>query len=125
MKMDTVNNVKECDTCKRSWPLDRFRSDNPAPGTCFKCRSAGISLTLQGGKEYWTSDTEKRRSDRALAEARKAGFDPVPAESGKSFGGVAASTLSKIGAVSASNGAFGKKPNIPVNSSAGTPARKA
>lgn len=104
------DDMKECDTCHESWPLDRFREDNPAPNTCFKCRASGISLTLQGGKEYWNADTERRRADRAIAEAKKAGFDPVPAETKGAYNGVAASTLKKISAVSKNNGAFGKKP---------------
>ena len=109
--------TKICVDCEREWPLDRFRADNAWPDSCFKCRSAGISLTLQGGKEYWNADTERRRADKAIAEGRAAGFDPVPSETGKGYGGVSASTLSKIGEISKKNGAFGLKPSGSTNSS--------
>lgn len=102
--------TKICVDCEREWPLDRFRADNAWPDSCFRCRTEGISLTLQGGKSYWNADTERRRADRAIAEGRSAGFDPVPAETKGAYGGVAASTLKKIGEVSKNNGAFGKKP---------------
>lgn len=116
--------MKECDTCHESWPLDRFREDNPAPNTCFKCRASGISLTLQGGKEYWNADTERRRSDRAIAEARAAGFDPVPAETGKGWSGASGSSLAKIGDISKKNGAFGGKPAAAAGTSSATTTGK-
>lgn len=99
-----------CVQCNQDWPIDRFRADNPNPDTCFKCRTAGISLTLQGGKQYWNEDTDRRRADRALGEARKAGFDPVPAEVGKAYGGASFGSLAKIGEISKKHGAFGGKP---------------
>lgn len=102
--------MKICDTCRNEWPEDRFRDDCPAPDTCFKCRASGVSLTLQGGKQYWNEDTERRRADRAVAEARKAGFDPVPAETGKGWSGASATSLAKVGEISKKNGAFGGKP---------------
>ncbi len=101
--------MKICDTCRNEWPEDRFRDDCPAPDTCFKCRASGVSLTLQGGKSYWNEDTERRRADRAIAEAKKAGFDPVPATTNAS-GGASGASLAKIGEISKKNGAFGKKP---------------
>ena len=102
--------MKICDTCHESWPEDRFRADNPTPDTCFRCRSKGISVGFQGGKEYFHEDTERRRANRAVAEARAAGFDPVPAETGKAWNGIGAKTLAKVGEVSKKNGAFGGKP---------------
>lgn len=102
--------VKECDTCHETWPEDRFNASSPAPDSCFRCRSKGISLTLQGGKSYWNEDTEKRRSERALSEARAAGFDPVPATTNAS-GGASVASLAKMGEISKKNGAFGKKPS--------------
>lgn len=109
--------VKECDTCHELWPEDRFNASSPAPDSCFRCRSKGISLTLQGGKQYWNEDTERRRAERAVSEARAAGFDPVPAETGKGWSGASASSVAKIGEISKKNGAFGKKPGT---QSAGT-----
>jgi hypothetical protein len=108
--------MKICDTCDIEWPDDRFRADNPAPNTCFKCRASGVSLTLQGGKQYWNEDTERRRSDKALSEARAAGFEPVLAETRGGWNGASAAALSKIGDVSKKNGAFGKKATEPTGS---------
>lgn len=99
-----------CVQCEKDWPEDRFRADNPNPDMCFKCRTAGVSLTLQGGKSYWNEDTERRRADRAVAEAKKAGFDPIPAETKGAYNAASAPMLSKIGEISKKNGAFGKKP---------------
>lgn len=99
-----------CADCNQDWPEDRFRADNPHPDVCFKCRTRGVSLTLAGGKSYWNEDTERRRADRALAEARNAGFDPVPSETKGAWSGASASSLSKIGEISKKNGAFGGKP---------------
>lgn len=117
--------MRQCDTCNKEWPVDRFRDDCPAPDTCFKCRASGISLTLQGGKEYWNEDTERRRADRAIAEARKAGFDPVPAETGKGWSGASAGSLAKIGDISKKNGAFGKKAAEPAAGAAGNASKAA
>ena len=114
-----------CVQCEKDWPEDRFRADNPNPDMCFKCRTAGVSLTLAGGKSYWNEDTERRRADRALAEARKAGFDPVPHETRGSFNGASASSLAKIGDISKKNGAFGKKAAEPAAGAAGTTPQKA
>jgi hypothetical protein len=99
-----------CAECGLEWPLDRFRDDNPNPDLCFKCRTRGVSLSLQGGKSYWHNGTESERARHALSEARAAGFDPVPRETGKGWNGAGPSTLAKIGEVSKKNGAFGGKP---------------
>lgn len=107
-----------CVQCEKDWPEDRFRADNPNPDMCFRCRTEGVSLTLAGGKSYWNADTEKRRSERAVSEARAAGMDPVPAETGKAYGGIGKNTLAKIGEISKKNGAFGKKAVSTTNSSA-------
>lgn len=119
MPEDTNISISErvCVDCGRSWPLDRFRADNPNPDSCFRCRTMGVSLSVQGGKDYWKSDTEDNRRRIALKEAKDAGFDPVPVHS-KGWGGVSASTMSKIGDVSKKNGAWGK-PTTPNTSSAG------
>lgn len=116
--MTTPVSTKICVDCEREWPLDRYRADNAWPDSCFKCRASGISLTLQGGKEYWNADTEKRRSERAVSEARAAGMEPVPATTGKAYGGIGKNTLAKIGEISKKNGAFGKKAVSTSNSSA-------
>lgn len=116
--MTTPVSTKICVDCEREWPLDRFRADNAWPDSCFRCRSAGVSLTLQGGKSYWNADTEKRRSERAVSEARAAGFDPIPAETGRGWSGASAGSLAKIGEISKKNGAFGKKAVSTTNSSA-------
>lgn len=100
-----------CTQCNKDWPEDRFRADNPNPDLCFRCRTIGVSLTLQGGKSYWNADTETRRAERAVAEARKAGLSPVKAEVGKAYNGASASSLAKIGEISKKNGAFGGKPS--------------
>lgn len=116
--------VKECDTCHETWPLDRYRDDGPAPDSCFRCRSKGISFGFQGGKEYFHEDTERRRTEKALSEARAAGFDPVPTETRGSWGGIGAKTLDKIGEVSKKNGAFGGKPAANAGTSGTTTAGK-
>lgn len=115
--------MKTCDTCRKEWPIDRFRADNPNPNACFKCRSAGISLSLQGGKSYWNEDTETRRRESALSEARAAGMDPVPTETGAAWSGASASSLAKIGDVSKKNGAFGKKATESTTVAAGMPSK--
>lgn len=114
-----------CADCGLDWPEDRFRADNPHPDVCFKCRTQGISLTLQGGKQYWNEDTERRRADKAVAEARRAGFDPVPAETKGAWSGASASSITKIGEISKKNGAFGGKPAETTSKVAGNAAGKA
>lgn len=107
-----------CVDCGREWPADRFNKACANPGSCFSCRSKGISLALQGGKEYWNGDTEKRRADRAISEAKAAGFDPVPVHTAGNWG--AASAIRKAPEVSASVGAFGSKLATPGPSVAST-----
>lgn len=100
----------ECRNCGRDWPEDRFNSACTTPEWCFACRSKTIRTAFQGGKEYFHSDTEANRARIAMAEARAAGLDPVPVETGKGWNGASASSLSKVGEVSKKVGAFGGKP---------------
>lgn len=102
--------VNICVKCKREWPADRFNLDCPQPDWCFACRSKTLQVSFQGGKSYFHEATEKERADKALKEARAAGFDPVPAETGKAWNGASGSVLKKIGEVSKNAGAFGAKP---------------
>ncbi len=97
-----------CDTCETEWPEDRYNRAGANPQTCFRCRSKGISLALQGGKEYWNADTEKRRAERAIAEGKAAGFDPVPVRTAATS--VSATALKALPGISKANGAFGGKP---------------
>lgn len=102
--------VITCKNCEREWPSDRFNEGCSQPDWCFACRSKTLRVAFQGGKSYFHESTEKERADKAVAEARAAGFDPVPAETGGAWNGAAGSTLKKIGEVSKKNGAFGGKP---------------
>lgn len=111
-----MTSTRICTDCGLEWPLDRFREDNPNPDSCFKCRTKGIGLTLQGGKSYWHDGTEKERARHAVAEAKAAGFDPVPRETRGAWNGAAGSTLKNIGEISKKNGAFGKKPGAETTS---------
>lgn len=107
MTMCADSAMTTCDECGTSWPEDRFNRECRTPNTCFRCRSAGFSFTLQGGKDYFKSGTETERSRKAMAEGRAAGFDPVPV---KSAGvSVSASALKAASGVSLSHGAFGAK----------------
>ncbi len=101
-----------CDTCDESWPEDRFQRAGRNPNTCFRCRSKGIRVGFQGGKEYFHEDTEKRRSERAIAEGKAAGFDPVPVHSASTS--VSATALKALPAISKSHGAFGGRPEAKV-----------
>jgi len=69
-----------------------------------------LRVGFQGGKSYFHNGTEKERAAKAMSEARSAGFDPVPAETGKGWNGASGRVLKKIGDVSKKNGAFGGKP---------------
>lgn len=100
----------ECSNCQRVWPEDRFNRACSTPDWCFACRSKTISTGFAGGKEYFHDSTEAERARKAVSEAKAAGFDPVPAETGKAWSGAAPSTLKTIGDVSKKNGAFGGKP---------------
>lgn len=102
--------METCSNCAREWPEDRFNRECQQPDWCFACRSKTLRVAFQGGKEYFHESTEKERADKALKEARAAGFDPVPAETGKGWNSGAAGTLKKIGDVSKKAGAFGGKP---------------
>jgi len=99
-----------CKNCDREWPLDRFNLECSKPDWCFACRAKTLRVSFQGGKEYFHESTEKERADKAMSEARAAGFDPVPMDTGKGWNGAAGSTLKKIGEVSKKSGAFGGKP---------------
>jgi hypothetical protein len=104
-----VNVVETCANCGHNWPEDRFNKATSAPNWCFACRSKSVSVTFQGGRDYFKSDTEGNRSRLAVAEAKAAGFDPVPAES-KGWNSVSGVALRSVGDVSKQVGAFGKKP---------------
>lgn len=101
--------VETCVKCERVWPSDRFNRECSTPDWCFACRSKTIGVGFQGGKEYFHADTERNRAERAVSEAKAAGFDPVPVVS-KGWNGAAPSTLRTIGKVSQQVGAFGGKP---------------
>jgi hypothetical protein len=98
-----------CIDCKQDWPSDRFNDQSGWPESCFRCRSKGISLALQGGKEYWNADTESRRRETAISEAKSAGLDPVPVHS-KGWSSASPSSIAKTGEISKKVGAFGAKP---------------
>lgn len=90
-----------CGKCGREWPADRFNRECTTPDWCFACRSKTIYTAFQGGKEYFHSGTEGERARRAVSEAKAAGFDPVPAETGKAWNGASASGLKKLETISA------------------------
>lgn len=102
--------METCRECGREWPEDRFNRECQQPDWCFACRSKTLRVGFQGGKEYFHSGTEKERADKAVREAKAAGFDPVPTHTGKSWNGASAHVLKKIGEVSKNHGAFGGKP---------------
>lgn len=85
-----------CARCERGWPSDRYNQGCTTPDWCFACRSKTISTAFQGGKQYFHDGTEGERSRKAISEARAAGFDPVPAETGKGWNGASASGLKKL-----------------------------
>jgi len=95
----------ECSNCGRVWPEDRFNPDCTTPEWCFACRSKTIRTAFQGGKEYFHDDTEANRARKAVAEARAAGLDPVPVETGKGWNGASAAGLKKIETVQATKAA--------------------
>ena len=103
--------MSTCDSCAQNWPEDRYNRTCSAPTTCFKCRSAGISLALQGGKSYWHDDTESNRSRQAIAEGKAAGFDPVPVHTAGNA--ISATSLRKTEATAKTAGAFGKQRSTP------------
>lgn len=110
--------MMECRNCGRVWPEDRFNFECATPDWCFACRSKTIRTAFQGGKEYFHDDTEANRARIAMAEARAAGLDPVPAETGAAWNGASAASLAKVGDVSKKVGAFGGKPAEKVSAGA-------
>lgn len=98
-----------CVKCDRNWPNDRYNALCVTPDWCFACRSKTVGVGFQGGRDYFKSDTEGNRARVAVAEAKAAGFDPVPAET-KGWNSVSAVALKSVGDVSKQVGAFGKKP---------------
>lgn len=106
----------ECKNCARDWPEDRFNRDCPQPDWCFACRSKTLQVSFQGGKSYFHESTEKERATKAMSEARAAGLDPVPIDTGKGWNGASGASLKKIGDVSKNVGAFGGKPAGSVSS---------
>ena len=104
-----VIDVIVCVKCDRNWPDDRYNAQCATPDWCFACRSKTIGVGFQGGRDYFRSDTEANRTRVALAEAKKAGFDPVPAET-RGWTSVSGAALKSVGEVSSKVGAFGKKP---------------
>lgn len=109
-----------CENCKTDYPLDRFNLECNAPTWCFRCRASGLSVAFAGGKQYFHDETDAARQRVAIGEARAAGFDPIPAETGKAFNAASGAMLKKIGDVSKKAGAFGGKPTVPAPST-GTP----
>lgn len=99
----------ECVKCSRMWPDDRFNAGCSSPDWCFACRSKTVGVGFQGGRDYFHSDTEANRARVAVAEAKAAGFDPVPAET-RGWTSVSGAALKSVGEVSSKVGAFGKKP---------------
>jgi hypothetical protein len=95
----------ECSNCGRVWSDDRFNFECATPDWCFACRSKTVRTAFQGGKEYFHSDTEANRARKAVAEATRAGFDPVPYETGKAWNGGSAAGLKKIESVQAAKAA--------------------
>lgn len=102
----------ECAKCERVWPEDRFNLNGLTPSWCFACRSKSVRVGFQGGKEYFHSDTEANRSRLAINEATAAGFEPVPAETGKSWNAASPKSVASAGQVSKQAGAFGGKPAV-------------
>lgn len=98
-----------CVKCDRNWPDDRYNAQCATPDWCFACRSKTVGVSFQGGRDYFKSDTESNRARVAVAEAKAAGFDPVPAET-RGWNSVSGSALRSVGDVSRQVGAFGKKP---------------
>ena len=72
-----------CLSCKRGWPADRYNRECSAPDLCFACRSKSVKTAFAGGKEYFHDGTEAERTRKTISEAKAAGFDPVPMETGK------------------------------------------
>jgi len=102
--------MMECSNCKRVWAADRFNQGCSTPDWCFACRSKTVSTAFAGGKTYFHDGTEAERARAAISEAKAAGFDPVPVETGKAWSSASASSLKNIGDVSKKAGAFGGKP---------------
>ena len=88
----------KCAKCDRDWPEDRYNLACTTPDWCFACRSKTVGTTFQGGRDYFREDMERRRAERAIAEAKAAGFDPVPVET-KGWNAGSATALRKIGDV--------------------------
>lgn len=109
----------KCENCGRLQPEDRFNPECNAPTWCFRCRASGLSVAFAGGKQYFHDETDAARQRVAIAEAKAAGFDPVPAETGKAYNAASAGMLKKIGDVSKTAGAFGGKPTTPPASKVG------
>lgn len=88
-----------CVVCDTDWPVDRFNTECSTPDWCFRCRAKTIRTGFAGGKSYFHESTEAERSRKAVAEARNAGFDPVPADTRGAFNGVSAAGLRKVESV--------------------------
>ncbi len=102
----------KCENCGQDRPLDRFNPDCNAPDWCFGCRARGISVAFAGGKQLFHDETNAALQRTAINEAVKAGFDPVPAETGKAWNGASSAALKTVGDASKKAGAFGGKPAV-------------
>ncbi len=100
----------DCANCGRSWGADRFNLACSTPDWCFACRSKTVSTAFAGGKQYFHDGTDAERARTAISEAKAAGLDPVPVETGGAWNAASAGSLKTVGEVSKKVGAFGGKP---------------
>lgn len=84
--------MRDCPSCLRAWPEDRFNGRDPE---CFKCRASSISVTFAGGKQVFHDQTDKQGQERTIREGKMNGLDPVPVGKG-TYSGFAGSQASKL-----------------------------
>ena len=71
-----------CDTCGIEKDADKFNPESFSPGTCFRCRVSGISMTnpikTGQGEDQWRHSTIREFCRNQVAEAASNGLEAVP-----------------------------------------------
>lgn len=80
--------MRNCPSCHQDWPDDRFNTRSP---DCFRCRSKGIGVAFAGGRSNFNKHTRKEYIDRAFNDAKRNGYEIVPAGNTVFAGGIGTS----------------------------------
>lgn len=93
--------MKQCHSCERTLPLDKFNLESSSPDDCFRCRIQTVRLGFGGHRESFHGDglhggTIASDNRFIVEEGRKNGLDPVPVHSGESSWTPSANNINKL-----------------------------